>query len=58
MKKVFGIILIMVGLICFPRVFTPNAPKLAGGLIGVILVTFLPVYFLLRNKKNDNNSSK
>lgn len=48
----------MVGLICFPRVFTPNAPELAGGLIGVILVTFLPAYFLLRNKKNDNNSSK
>ena len=57
MKKVFGIIFLVVGLICLPQVFTSSAPETIGGLIGVSLVTFLPAYFLLRNKK-DNNDNK
>ena len=57
MKKVFGIIFVVVGLICLPQAFTPNAPETIGGLIGVSLVTFLPAYFLLRTKK-DNNANK
>lgn len=56
MKKVFGIIFVVVGLICLPQAFTPSVPETIGGLIGVSLVTFLPAYFLLRNKKNDNDS--
>ena len=58
MKKVFGIIFVVVGLICLPQAFTPSAPETIGGLIGVSLVTFLPAYFLLRNKKNDDNSKQ
>lgn len=54
MKKVFGIILIIVGLICLPKVFTPSVPGTIGGLIGISLVSFLPAYFLLRNKKEGN----
>lgn len=50
MKKVLGIILIVVGLVCLPQVIAPNAATTIGGLIGVSLVTFLPAYFLLKKK--------
>lgn len=53
MKKVFGIILIVVGLICLPQVVAPDAATTIGGLIGVSLVTFFPAYFLLKVKKNE-----
>jgi hypothetical protein len=39
-------------------VFTPSFPETVGGLIGVSLVTFLPAFFLLRNKKKDSNNTK
>lgn len=55
MKKVFGIILIVVGLVCLPQIVAPNAAETIGGLIGVSLVTFLPAYFLLRKKKETMN---
>lgn len=55
MKKVFGIILIVVGVICLPQVFTPSVPETIGGLMGIGIVTFLPAFFLLRNKKEENN---
>lgn len=58
MKKIFGIIFLVVGLICLPQVFTSNAPETIGGLIGVSLVTFLPAYFLLRGKKDDQNNKQ
>lgn len=56
MKKVFGIILIIVGLICLPKVFTPSVPETIGGLTGISLVSFLPAYFLLREKKGKTQS--
>ena len=52
MKKVFGISLIVVGLICLPQVITPSVAETIGGLIGVGLVSFLPAYFLLKPEKN------
>jgi hypothetical protein len=58
MKKVFGNILLIVGFVCLPHVITPSFPETIGGLIGVSLVTFLPAFFLLRNKKNDSNNEK
>ncbi len=58
MKNVFGIIFIVVGLICLPQVFTSSAPETIGGLIGVSLVTFLPAFFLLRSKKNDKDNKQ
>ena len=56
MKKIFGIIFLVVGFVCLPQVFSPSFPETVGGLIGVSLVTFLPAFFLLRNKKNDSNN--
>ncbi len=58
MKIVFGIIFVVVGLICLPQVFTSNVPETIGGLIGVSLVTFLPAFFLLRSKKDDQNNKQ
>lgn len=56
MKQVFGIILLVCGLIAFIR-FLPechDAPTFFGGLIGVGLVAFVPAYFCLRPKSSDN----
>ena len=53
MKKVLGIILIVIGLVCLPQVIAPNAATTIGGFIGVSLVTFLPAYFLLKSKKEN-----
>ena len=58
MKKVLGIILIIVGIVCLPQAFTPSAPETIGGLIGISLITFLPAFFLLRNKKDENDENK
>lgn len=58
MKKFFGIIFLVVGFACLPQVLTPSFPGTIGGIIGISLVTFLPAFFLLRNKKNDSNNAK
>ena len=58
MKKILGIIFLVVGFVCLPQAFTPSFPETVGGLIGVSLVTFLPAFFLLRNKKKDINNAK
>ena len=58
MKKFFVIFFLVVGFVCLPKAFTPSFPETVGGLIGVSLVTFLPAFFLLRNKKNDSNNAK
>ena len=56
MKKIFGIILLVVGFICLPKVFAPSSPETIGGLIGISL--FLPAFFLLRSKKDNSNNEK
>lgn len=58
MKKIFGIIFLVVGFICLPKAFTHSFPETFGGLIGVSLVTFLPAFFLLRGKKDDTSNAK
>lgn len=58
MKKFFGILLIVVGLITLAKVITPNGAETIGGLIGVSLFTFLPAYFLLRTKKTENTEKE
>lgn len=55
MKKVFGILFIVVGLICLPQVFAPSVAETIGGIIGVSLFPFLPAYFLLRGSKKNHN---
>lgn len=51
MKKAFGILLIIVGIVCLPSVIAPGVAETIGRLIGDVLVTFLPAYFLLRSGK-------
>ena len=58
MKKIFGFFFLVVGFICLPKAFTHSFPETFGGLIGVSLVTFLPAFFLLRGKKDDNSNTK
>ena len=58
MKKIFGIILLVVGFVCLPKVFAPSFLETIGGLIGVSIVTFLPAFFLLRGKKDNSNNEK
>ena len=58
MKKIFGFFFLVVGFICLPKAFTPSFPDTVGGLIGVSLATFLPAFFLLRGKKDDNSNTK
>ena len=56
MKKFFGIIFLVVGIICLPKVISPSIPETIGGIIGISLVSLLPAYFMLRN--DDENNSK
>lgn len=53
MKKVFGILLIILGIVTFVRCISPNFWESLGAFIGVSLICFLPSYFLLRNKKKE-----
>ena len=56
MKKTFGYVLIGVGVVALFKMFTSDSfhggVEIFGGLIGASLFTFLPGYFLVRNKKN------
>lgn len=60
MKKFFGILFVVLGIVCLPGVFAPNAAESIGRLIGLSLVSFLPAYFLLRNsnKKDENKENQ
>ena len=55
MKKVFGILFLIVGIVSLPSVIAPNAAEMIGRLIGL---SFIPAYFLLRNsgKKQEDGS--
>ena len=57
MKKVIGVVFITSGIICLPKVITPDIYETIGGIIGISLVAFLPAYFLLRNKKKKKQLS-
>ncbi len=53
MKKAFGIFLIIIGVISMVKVFSYDIYGAIGGIIGISLVSFLPAYFLLRSKKDE-----
>ena len=56
MKKVFGILFVILGIVCLPSVFAPSAAETIGRLIGWAITSVIPAYFLLRytSKKDDN----
>ena len=58
MKKVFGILFLIVGIVSLPSVIAPNAAEMIGRLIGLSLFSFIPAYFLLRKsgKKQEDGS--
>lgn len=56
MKKAFGIFLIIVGVISMFKVFSYDIYETIGGIIGISLVSFLPAYFLLRSKKDEEKN--
>lgn len=61
MKKVFGILFLIVGIVSLPSVIAPNAAEMLGRLIGLSLFSFIPAYFLLRNsgkKQEDDKKEK
>lgn len=56
MRKVFGILFIVLGIVCLPTVIAPDIPGTIGRLLGWSLLSVLPAYLLLRNKKKDDNT--
>ena len=60
MKKFFGILFVIIGIVSLPSVFVPSVAESIGRLIGLSLYSFLPAYFLLRNsnKKEENKDNK
>ena len=59
MKKVFGILFVILGIVCLPSVFAPSAAETIGRLIGWAITSVIPAYFLLRNtSKKDHNQEK
>lgn len=53
MRKVFGIILIVVGLVAIMKALPSSSGfEALGAIIGVSIVAFLPAYFLLRKSKS------
>ena len=60
MKKEFGILFIVLGIVCLPSVFAPSAAETIGRLIGWSLTSVIPAYFLLRNsgKKDENKGNE
>ncbi len=49
MKKVFGILFVVFGVVCLPSVLAPSLAETIGRLIGWSLTSAIPAYFLLRN---------
>jgi len=56
MKKFFGILFLILGIVCLPGCFSPSPAELIGRLIGNTLFTFLPAYLLLRSSKKENET--
>jgi hypothetical protein len=59
MRKFFGILFVILGIVCLPSVFAPSAAETIGRLIGWSITSVIPAYFLLRNSgKKDDNQEK
>lgn len=60
MKKVFGILFVVFGIVCLPSVFSPSPAEMIGRIIGWALTSVLPAYLLLRksNKKENKEENR
>lgn len=59
MRKFFGILFIILGIVCLPSVFAPSAAETIGRVIGWSITSVFPAYFLLRNtSKQEDNQEK
>ena len=59
MRKFFGILFVILGIVCLPSVFAPSVAETIGRLIGWSITSVIPAYFLLRNtNKKDDNQEK
>lgn len=55
MKKIFGILFLVYGIICLPDLITFNPAQFLGRLIVLTLISFLPAYLLLRKGRGKNS---
>ena len=59
MRKFFGILFIILGIVCLPSVFAPSAAETIGRVIGWSITSVIPACFLLRNtSKQEDNQEK
>ena len=60
MRKILGILFIILGIVWLPSCYSPESAVMLGRLIGNTLLTFLPAYLLLRKsgKKKDEDSQQ
>lgn len=56
MKELFGVLFLILGIICFPGCFSGTTEQIIGHLLATTLIGFLPVILLLRSgsKKKEN----
>ena len=60
MRKIFGFMFVVLGIVCLPSIIAPTAAETLGRFIGWALTSALPAYLLLRksSKKSDEEESK
>lgn len=51
MKRIFGILFLILGVICLPGCFTGRTEQVIGHLLAATLIGFLPSFLLLRSSK-------
>lgn len=51
MKKTFGILFLILGIICLPGCFTGRTEQIIGHLLAATLIGFLPAFLLLRSSR-------
>ena len=56
MKKFFGVLFVILAIVCLPTIIAPSAAETTGRIIGWAITSVIPAYFLLR--KSDNNEEK
>lgn len=58
MRKVFGILFVVLAVVCFPSILAPTVAGTIGRFIGWLLISVVPAYFLLREKKKKDTNDE